>query len=424
MSSLNFLEEMNFRRYIKLMNLSLWVGVLTCGIAMVGCTKEEGPTVTEKSYVDFSVRPLQDPQSRAMIDDLAGLQAACTPKGKDEKVDKCIWLWGSYQGANELDRIQNIFFRDTLVYDKKGNAHNTEWNYKGEKKTWVVGASYIFRALYPGGLHDLEITGTDALKMVVKYSTSLLQEDVLVATGYRKNPVALNFKHILSAMKFQFQYKPRFIDGVEQPDGIDNDEDYITKCWLENAVTNEDLNYKIGCFATVGSMNYGGGTIGSEDPQKMESLFWQANLCEREMYEWHTTDQNPSARFWNETTNTTTTVHPATAYMGTTTFGGHYAQNNGWILVIPNYITKPLRVCFTTKLNGDEVYRVILNKPTDVPPANDNHNFEFQGKYYEPIKLEHNKRYTYKITFRTTDLDVGVDIEPWNQVDISEDVIY
>ena len=381
------------------------------------------PDADEPS-IDFSIEYTeQAPSTRALINTLSNLQDACKPTSLSGGKGHYIWLWGSYKAGGNLEQIETIFYKRKLRYDLVENDYATQWNYEGQKESWRTGATYVFRALYSDHLEQLEIRGNDATKLQVKYSTQLLQDDLLAASAAKSNPVILNFKHVLAALRFQFRFKPQYIDGIKQTDGIANQEDSITECWIENAASDLDLNNKVGCFATVGSMHYGQGTIGGSVADR-ETLFWQSNLCEKTMYHWTSDPSNTYNKFENKTSGTTTTVTAATAYRGTSSAGGLFTQNDGWILAIPNYITKPLKLCFKSKMNGENVYSVLLNKLTDVPPSADNSNFEYEGHYYEPLVLKHNMRYTFSVIFRATDLDVEVDIKPWRNIDISDEIIY
>lgn len=405
-----------------------WTLAMLLGIVLMGCSKsDEHPTPKPPhgDVIQFGVQSVDEVvDSRALINSLADLQTACKPDTLPGGRGRYIWLWGSFKSASQLEQIQTPFNRRKLFYNLGDNAYQTKWNYEGQKETWQIGATYVFRALYSDNLEGLEVRGNDAVKLQVKYSTLLSQDDVLAASGVKNNPVRLNFKHVLAAVRFQFKYKPKFDkNGVEHIDGIANDEDFITECWLENVATDADLNAKIGCFATVGSMNYGQGTIGGSDADR-EAMFWQSNLCEKKMYLWKPATSNTEVRFGNVTTGNKTTVTLANTYKGATTEGGLYANNNGWVLIVPNYVTCPLQLCFKTKMNGNNVYRVILNRLAKDAPAQGNHNFEYQGKYYQPIEFKHNMRYTYTIIFRATDLDIDVDIKPWNRVDISDEIVY
>ena len=398
--------------------------------------------------IDLGVRSVGDLQdSRALIEPVDSVNATALDQMRkacegvfannqqqlSHPDQQCIRLWGSYV-TTDPNAPTNIFINDPLIFNRGGagqtdNFYKTGWNYPldaaGNRKTWQPGATYVFRALFPGNINATEeklpIECLSAATMNIRYSTAVLQEDVLVASGEKKNPVPLDFRHILAAAKFQFRYKHEAENALDgHPDGLgDGAEDYITSCWLENTGSDLMLSQKIGCFATVGTLTYGQGKVGADEVDR-NLMFWLSNLCERKMYLWKSAS---GLRFWNADGKS----HACTAYTEASTEGQLYTHNGGWLLFIPQYVHRNVvELCFTTKLNEQHVYRVPLNRLilADSAEPLPEHLIEYKGRRYAPLEYKHSKRYTYTIIFRKADIDVSVDIAPWNKIDISDEIIF
>ena len=429
---------------------AMYAGLLgmLCGGATACSDDPEGscPAEVNGGEINLGVKSVGDLQeSRALIAPegtktaLDKMRETCTGVFANNQQElsapdqQCIRLWGSYITTAPKDPT-NIFINDPLIYNQgkvgqTDNFYNTGWNYplddQGNRKTWQPGATYVFRAIFPGNINAKEekmpIECLSAATMNIRYSTSVLQEDVLVACGEKKNPVPLDFKHILAAVQFKFRYKheaENVLDG--HPDGLsDGAEDYITSCWLENTGTDLMLSQKVGCFATVGTLTYGQGEVGANNEDR-NLMFWLSNLCERKMYVWESTS---GLRFWNADGKS----HACTAYTEASTEGQLFINNGGWVLIIPQFVHRNVvELCFTTKLNEQYVYRVPLNRliPDGTTEPLPKHMIEYKGRKYAPLEYKHSKRYTYTVIFRKTDIDVEVDIQPWNEIDISDEIIF
>ena len=417
------------------LGLMMWGGV--------SCSKEDDGIEGASNRIDFMVNSVTDLQgrSRVLIEDrgtvtaLEQLTESC--KGNFMNISdvnsdfttpnkQCIRLWGTSDMAG---KVTNLFNNTPLIWDSNlANEHNNKkfWNYPGPRQYWTSGAKYVFRAIYPGNEPALKISALSATTMNIQYSSQIVQQDVLVASGVKNNPVKLDFSHILSALKFKFKYKPKVVGGVIAEDGIDNLKDFITESWLENTASDDVMAQKIGCFATVGSMTYGQGNVGATDENR-ELKYWRADLCERAMYHWKSGDAN-GIEFSNTTpASGDTQCKVAVAYTGTThpQDGKLFTENDGWVLTIPQYIFKNVVVlCFKTKLNGDHVYRVVLNRPWTSASDPQRAKLTYMGRDYEALDLKKAMRYTFTVIFRATDVAVDVDIKPWNKVDISDEIIF
>ena len=101
-----------------------------------------------------------------------------------------------------------------------------------------------------------------------------------------------------------------------------------------------------------------------------------------------------------EFSSTTSQRTIATAYSTNTGGAQKYANNDGYVLVIPQEIDGTVEMCFRLRSTGDIVHRVSL-----------------------PItKYEPSKRYTYDIRFGRTNVTLNLSIADWNELKSSQDI--
>lgn len=341
-------------------------------------------------YITMNVISGDMQMSRVIIDTDKQLQDACTGGAK------AIGIWSSYELNGEVK--QNVLGNDdgdvALIYQENTAWDNYNWWSYGEKAVlWQVGAKYTFNAYFP--MHVVnEISSSDISTFVVEYNTEHYQEDLMMAYSYVDTdaptfkygfPVALNMLHTLSALRFRFSFMDS--DGT-----IHEDSDALTEFWLENTEMGKGL-------ATTGILAFGtkeiDGTINGEHihwyyeyrPEPSTS----AKL--RQIYPWKDLS---GVDFRSNIDNITI----ATAYTTNTDGKQNYANNNGYILVIPQTTDGTVNICFRLESTGELVHHVVLPITT----------------------YEAGKRYTYDIRFGRTNVSLNLSIANWNELKSSQDI--
>lgn len=322
------------------------------------------------------------------------IKQACTPVGNGGEGEAIgIWADYTYRDADGMQKtVKNLFEGTRLIYADKvnGNPYD-DWNYAGTDLYWFVGGKYKFRGYFPQKLEDQVLTTSDATTFAMTYSTSDYQEDLLVAYNEvdttdpsvdLSQPVTLNFKHALAAVRFRVEAS------------YDNT-DYLTSCYLQNADTKD--------FASIGILVYGTETAADD-------FFWSMSYnppATERIYYW----SNSGVEFSTETQ--TSTVRPALAYtQAGTTSGEQFTRNDGWLLILPQASSGNLQFCFTTRNAEEGVYRVIIPKGTEYDD-----NGGVISEEYRP-----GKRYTYTIRITEADVELTITAADWNMRDSSYDI--
>lgn len=176
-------------------------GVLALSLA--SCAKETS-SVKEESG------PLMDFQTTASEGESSELLDRQTKSGvlEDNSSLKTagnqIALFGSYVKGGVTNQVFDS--------DPELLTYGSGWHYAPLQR-WQKTADYLFRACFP---YTSDIQSSSSAKlMVVNYKSVSEQYDLLVATETRNpatdiegtNPVTLNFKHALSAVRFTIQYR-------------------------------------------------------------------------------------------------------------------------------------------------------------------------------------------------------------------------
>jgi len=323
--------------------------------------------------------------SRALIENKDLLKDACSPEGGAES----IGLWGDYDliSNNQQQTIIGFFQATELMYygESADEDSPTGWGYSGEERYWTWGGKYRFRAYFPQNGVNV-VSSSNATTFVFEWNSMLKQLDLMVAYNYidtqrwnMKDPVPLNFRHALSALKFNF----KFAEGYFA-------DDKLTGLWLENSAEDD--------FASIGIMAYGE-TEDTDDPEAMTWTKAYANDPGSELYKWTYTVGVPFSRTVGGAVNI------ATAYTTGSTSGSEYTANDGWLLVIPQESSGNVNLCFTTEKGGEKVYRAKL-------PANTGTDNAFKPGY----------KYNYTVTISETDLQLDLSIANWNRLESSYDI--
>ena len=382
-------------------------------LVAAGCRKEPVPGGRPDTGVPmtFGVASVESMQgTKAMIEDINDLKASCTPVTISPFVlNESIGVWADYEylGTTFNNLLSNV---ELAFYDKTGgNTDGWNYNYGKDEEYWQMGGIYYFRAYYPQkAIKDAIISTSSAKTFIVNYNTEVMQEDMMV--GYESvhtqtapdlsQPVEMQLKHALAALKFQFQFQ--YTEG-----GKYYDSDKLTSCWLRNTDTDG--------FTTAGMMVYGvtddGGNYFPEQIDWAES--YQPAI---KFFNW----SYPSGiEFKNENDGDGVDFDPedevkvATAY---TLGDGNFINNGGWLLVIPQHSDGTVELCFTTEKGGaDNVYSVKLPSKTGTgTDGPDTEGEEWIAGY----------RYTYTVSITKTDLELFLSLSDWNQLDSSYSITF
>ena len=382
-------------------------------LVAAGCRKEPVPGGRPDTGVPmtFGVASVESMQgTKAMIEDINDLKASCTPVTISPFVlNESIGVWADYEylGTTFNNLLSNV---ELAFYDKtSGNADGWNYNYGKDEEYWQMGGIYYFRAYYPQkAIKDAIISTSSAKTFIVNYNTEVMQEDMMV--GYESvhtqtapdlsQPVEMQLKHALAALKFQFQFQ--YTEG-----GKYYDSDKLTSCWLRNTDTDG--------FTTAGMMVYGvTDDYGDYFPEQIDwSESYQPAI---KFFNW----SYPSGiEFKNENDgdgvdfDPTDEVTVATAY---TAGDGKFTQNGGWLLVIPQHSDGTVELCFTTEKGGaDNVYSVKLPSKTGTGA---------EGADPEGEEWIAGYRYTYTVSITKTDLELFLDLSDWNQLDSSYSITF
>ena len=382
-------------------------------LVAAGCRKEPVPGGRPDTGVPmtFGVASVESMQgTKAMIEDINDLKASCTPVTISPFVlNESIGVWADYEylGTTFNNLLSNV---ELAFYDKTGgNTDGWNYNYGKDEEYWQMGGIYYFRAYYPQkAIKDAIISTSSAKTFIVNYNTEVMQEDMMV--GYESvhtqtapdlsQPVEMQLKHALAALKFQFQFQ--YTEG-----GKYYDSDKLTSCWLRNTDTDG--------FTTAGMMVYGvTDDYGDYFPEQIDwSESYQPAI---KFFNW----SYPSGiEFKNENDgdgvdfDPTDEVTVATAY---TAGDGKFTQNGGWLLVIPQHSDGTVELCFTTEKGGaDNVYSVKLPSKTGTGA---------EGADPEGEEWIAGYRYTYTVSITKTDLELFLDLSDWNQLDSSYSITF
>ena len=394
-------------------------------LTLTACSSDDDstPSTPTQAPVLFQVNSVENAtSSRSLIESKTppssgidySLQTACSPTGLGRKIG--IWADYSIRQTDGSDLVFSSIFNNTsLTYQKRNDGYDNpqeDWNYMGDPLYWQIGGIYKFRAYYPQEqMKSLITTSASATSFVVEYPTATTQEDLLIAYnrvrtadrwiyyfgGKRfddpnfvnnftlQTPVPLFFKHAMAAMKFTFKFENDY-----------NSTDNLTACWLENT---DPLNL----FANTGVMVYG------QDDDHPETITWTLSYqpaVGNKMYEW--VSSAPPA-FDNAKT--------CTAYSTTASTGNQYAQNDGFLLVIPQTYRGGLRLCFTTQKGGSTVFSTQLPEATGT-------DIDGNTTSSAPYAYAAGKKYTYNLVLTRTDLKLNLTIADWNVRKHSDEIIF
>lgn len=357
-------------------------------LTLVACQGNDAPS-PEPMPQEEEMRILWDVQSasmvegRALIENNTDLKEACTVGSGN----KAIGIWSAYERNGEVTK--NVLGEDgdvSLVYNLNTQDDNYQgWTYGEKAVYWTHGAKYTFKAYYPKDAIQI-LPSSDITTFVARYNTVTTQEDLMLAFTEASVPVnpavPLQLHHALAALKFQFRFG----------DGFTDVNDKLTAFWLENTAEQGICMQGLLKFGTEGD--------GEAIAWDLENSAYVASGTP--FYQWADATGLPI---------TTSTDNMATAY---TT--GSYAENNGWLLIIPQESDGTVNLCFQTKNGGDVVHRVRLPLKTGVDKSG---NKVDTGTWFAPAR-----RYAYSLLITPTAVKVTLGIAGWNELESSYDITF
>ena len=356
--------------------------IFTVLFALQGCGKENNlvDEHNETPAITFGVNSVESMQgTKAIIDEMVDLEFECTPISTSPfELKESIGIWADYEylGVTYNNLLSNV---ELAFYDKTGgNSDGWNYNYGKDEEYWQMGGVYYFRAYYPQqAIRNAIISTSSAETFIINYNTEVLQEDMMV--GYESvdtktaqdlsAPVEMHLKHSMAALKFRFQFQytedAKYDKGDYYPEQIN---------WAESYQPSVEF-FKWSYPAGIEFKNINDGDTEGFDPEDEVTI--------------------------------------ATAY---STGSGKFAQNEGWILIIPQKSDGTVELCFTTEKGGpDNVYSVKL--PTKTGTGNsgpDTYGENWIAGY----------RYTYTVSITKTDLKLYLGLSDWNQLDSSFSITF
>lgn len=411
--------------------------MMFCAVAACGCAKvlPDGDT-PGRDAVRWGVTSVDGYGTKALVENTGMMERSCTPADKEYVLDgtavkglgQTVGVWADY--AIEIDgqrqEVKDVFKGTSLFYNPESASTDSKWEYMADPAYWVLGGEYVFRAYYPAG--ELNVNGklSSAKSLVIEMNTATTQRDMLLAhnsydtaKGVDKfgnirnltDPVMLDFRHGMSAVRFLF----KFYDGA---DGVLYASDALTSCWFE---TDDDET-----FALTGFMVYGDGSTYSEGPVQWRRQYSPASGIK--FYRWACSDGVPfmNVRNGEATDRTVAAAYSGGTAGGTILTGEEYTRQDGWLVIIPQESTGKTRLCFTTKDGGNAAFSVRIPAVTgtsrekyeaDPYPDDLSVHRDAAGTDYIP-----GWRYTYTISISKTDATMVLDIMPWNRRDSSFDI--
>ena len=443
------------------------VPALLAVLSAVSCRKD-APAVPEdgdRQAVSWKASSVQNYATKALVETREMMERSCTPENQkytfadgssQQGLGQTVGVWADYRigSSGNYTEVKDVFKGTRLKYDPSitgttsadgtVTAPATKWDYEANPAYWVIGGQYAFRAYYPAGELNINEKLSSAKSLVIEMNTAKTQRDVLVAynsydtrTGLPlevtegdpktlEDPVTLNFRHAMSALRFRF----KFVDDAA--DGVFYSEDRLTSCWFENA--DEDG------FALTGYLIYGDGESYADEGL----INWRYQYCPQPGIMFYHWEPQTGIPFWNrlnsDVFDKSTDQLIATAFTVNSdgeepVYGKELIKHGGWLSVIPQPSTGNVRLCFTTKSSGSTVFTVIIPKRTGTAQ-------EIFEKY--PDEPERQKdpaaqvdddgnalgmddfvpgwRYTYTISISKTNAELKLGIEPWNRLDSSYDI--
>lgn len=434
-----------------------FLALLLLGLSAASCRKSD-PAVPDdggRVPVSWKASSVQNYTTKALVENREMMERSCTPESmeytfsdgsRQQGLGQTVGVWADYRlgTGSGYTEVKDVFKGTRLQYDPSSTDTATKWDYEANPAYWVIGGQYAFRAYYPAGELNINEKLSSAKSLVIEMNSAKTQRDVLVAynsydtktglpleaTGGEpktlEDPVTLNFRHAMSALRFRF----KFVDSDDT--GVFYAEDELTSCWFQSDRDN--------AFALTGYLIYGDG-----ESYAVEGLTnWRYQYYPAPgiiYYRWQPQtgipfwNRDSSGTFTRETDQKVATAFTQNSDAETPLHGSELIKHNGWLSVIPQPSTGNVRLYFTTRAGGDTAFSVLIPQKTgtaweifekwpDNPEYQEDpvHQTDEDGDIILKDDFVPGWRYTYTIAISKTDAEITLSIEPWNRLDSSFDI--
>lgn len=433
----------------------------------------EDTPATEGGSILWDVRSPGSPATKSLVNDVGQLIRSCTPT--DVRVDaesfgegKSIGFWADY--VNPDGTIVSDVFGSTvtqLMHFDKHDGRGKAWNYQANDLLWAIGGRYLIRSYYPQVMREAVVTSSsDAELFVLEYNTHRYQEDLMVAYNsvytidpvdesmasiYRsaenshsevtysedftkegfsqafdlRDPIPLFFRHTMAAVRLRVTFDHDNTDELLSVEFFNAGNDGFHNVGLlvyGEASTNQSNGFELSASSLSGQ----------DGPDSFNWVTYQSSYDSEPFYQW-TVAGEQGVEFSRTTTGSGVVEKMAVPYYErkhwiqrtngsseleldgdpvTLSDGSLYSSNDGWVLIVPQHQPSNVWMRLRTKNMGERVVHIpqLTGTNIDGTPSP-------TGEY---LVAAH--KYTYTIVFRHTDLDVRINIAPWNEIKANVDI--
>ena len=309
-----------------------------------------------------------------------------------------IWADYTYTDSRATRRPTAISLRapGSSMPKRPTGTHGATGTTKETTSTGSRAANTSSAPYYPEQIGDNVISSATASTFVIEYPTHDKQEDLLLAYNYvnttdpqvdLNQPVALRFSHGLAAVRSSSR------PPIRTPTTL-------LRAGFRTPVRATSPPPESSPTDRIPTRRASPGSTATIPPVTERIYYWK----------------NSGVEFSTDPTAGTST--PAMAYTRTGTSEGElFAQNNGWVLILPQQSSGNLQFCFTTQSGEEGVYRVSIPKVTERIKASD-------GSVVESTDYLPGKRYTYTISITETNLILDLTVADWNERESSHSIVF
>lgn len=298
-------------------------------------------------------------------------------------------IYGGYSLEKGGAALTNVF-DGSNAEEVSWNAAEAKWQYD-PVKFWRRNQHYRFRAFHPYDALQLE-AASDADGLVIEYRIAEHRYDLLTASAHRHpasyteryDPVKLNFKHALSALRFKVAYND---DPSIDPDNKDK----VTKFFITG-------------LSPAGTMFYKGYTDSDPNtPLPTEQWEWVTidNVFDRTTpfyyREWAESERKEFVVYKKESDGTDNAVN----IFDETPLDD---SDDGLLYVVP-------QICSKANL-GDTIIHIFTEEGKDA-----DHTVALPSIEWKP-----NKIYTYTLKISVSDVKLIVSIKDWIPLQSNNDI--
>lgn len=362
-----------------------------------------------------------------------------------------------------------------------------KWDYEAEPQFWSIGGKYVVRSFYPQSMNQHIVhSSTSADLFALEYNTHTLQEDLLVSfnevhtldpvtnspsvaydvvwdsglgdyvtqpstqtgsdekwKGYSQpfdlnNPIPLFFKHTLAAVRVRFTFSY-------------DEEDELVSCSFSNTGADQGVH-------TVGVLIYGD-IDGVGDLVSKSSFRWssyQSSFDATPFYTWNVRDNVDGSKIKRETKedgtieetmampycrkdrhfvrvsrdNNINGLVDHTEIISEEEVEGEnnlpviktvpplYNENDGWLFIVPQQQQPKVQIEFRTKRLGSKKISLPVFTGTHQDGTQTSDRTDPTASWFVA-----GHRYTYTVVIKHTDVEIVSDVQPWNELYSSYEIL-